>query len=62
MKSQVSAIQNNLAKVRAQKNMILQAPESRMNAAQKEVEIRKLNEIEQRMLANVGKLRKLVGY
>ncbi|MFZ9645796.1 MAG: LPD38 domain-containing protein, partial [Fluviibacter sp.] len=62
MKSQVSAIQNNLAKVRAQKNMILQAPESRMNAAQKEVEIRKLNEIEQRMLTNVGKLRKLAGY
>lgn len=62
MRGQINAIQNNLAKVRAQKNVVLQAPEQRMSGAQKEVEIRRLNEIEQRMLANVGKLRKMAGF
>lgn len=62
MKSQINTIQNNLAKVRAQKNLILQAPETRMSSAQKEVEVRRLNEIEQRMLKNVGTLRAKAGY
>jgi len=58
VKQQVNQIQANLSKLRERENLIRALPESRMDADQKEVEIRKIRETEQRMLANVSKLRK----
>ena len=61
VKSQVNQIQANLSKLRERENLIRALPETRMDANQKEVEIRKIREMEQRMLSNVNKLRKTAG-
>ena len=59
VKQQVSQIQSSLAKLRERENLIRALPDTRMDADQKEVEIRKIRETEQRMLANVSKLRSM---
>ena len=61
VKQQVSQIQANLSKLRERENLIRALPDTRMDADQKEVEIRKIREQEQRMLANVSKLRQIAG-
>lgn len=61
VKQQVNQIQANLSKLRERENLIRALPETRMSADQKEMEIRKLRETEQRMLANVSKLRGIAG-
>jgi len=59
VKQQVNQIQSSLAKLRERENLIRALPDTRMDADQKEVEIRKIRETEQRMLANVSKLRSM---
>lgn len=61
VKNQVNQIQSQLSKLRERENLIRALPETRMTADQKETEIRKIRETEQRMLANVSKLRKIAG-
>lgn len=61
VKTQVSQIQSQLSKLRERENLIRAMPETRMDADQKETEIRKIRETEQRMLANVSKLRRIAG-
>ena len=61
VKQQVNQIQSNLSKLRERENLIRALPESRMDADQKEVEVRKIREMEQRMLANVSRLRSMAG-
>ena len=61
VKNQVNQIQSQLSKLRERENLIRAMPETRMDADQKETEIRKIRETEQRMLANVSKLRRIAG-
>lgn len=62
VKTQVNAIERQLAKVREREKIIYSLPESRMTAEEKGQEIERLREIEKRMLANVYKLREMAGF
>jgi hypothetical protein len=61
VKTQVNRINQQLADIRKIERRIREYPSSRMSPEQKQVELRKLREREQRMLANVSKLRQKAG-
>lgn len=56
-RSAVNNIENQLTRLRNYRKTLLDLPEARMNADQKAVEIRKINEMERRLLANISKWR-----
>lgn len=62
LRSQVNAINNQLAKIRARENEIYEAPESQMSAERKGEELRKLRELEKRALEQVYDLRQRAGF
>jgi hypothetical protein len=61
VKTQVNRINQQLADIRKIERRIREYPSSRMSPEQKQVELKKLREREQRMLANVSKLRQKAG-
>ena len=62
VKTQVSNINNQLTKLREWEKQVYAAPESRMTAEKKGEEIKRIRELEKKMLANVHKLRETAGY
>jgi len=62
LRSQVNAINNQLAKIRARENEIYEAPESQMSAERKGEELRKLRELEKKALEQVYDLRQRAGF
>lgn len=62
VRSQVNNINNQLSKIRERENYIYELSESKMSAEQKGEEIRKLREIEKKLLNNVMKLRQTAGF
>lgn len=62
VKSQVNAIERQLTKLRNQEKLIYAAPASKMTAEQKGEAIERIRQAEQRMLKNVGELRRRAGF
>lgn len=62
VKSQVNAIERQLTKLRNQEKIIYSAPASKMTAEEKGEAIERIRQTEQRMLKNVGELRKRAGF
>lgn len=62
LRSQVNAINNQLAKIRARENEIYEAPEPQMSAERKGEELRKLRELEKKALEQVYDLRQRAGF
>ena len=62
VKDQVTAINNQLTKLRAYERNVIEAPESRMDAEKKGQEIERIRQMEKKMLGNVHKLRQEAGY
>ena len=62
VKSQVNNINNQLTKIREREKQIYAAPETKMSAEKKGEEIKRIREIEKKLLSNVHKLRQIAGY
>jgi len=61
VKSRVNTINNALSDIRKQERLITEAPETRISPAEKQARIRALRLREQRLLSNIGNLRKQAG-
>jgi len=62
VKTQVNNINTQLTKLREFEKQVYAAPESRMDAEKKGQEIKRIRELEKKLLANIHKLRETAGY